>query len=146
MRAALPTLCTYSDTAPGGSNCRMEVTSGKSRPRAATSVQSRTAALCFVKVKKEVRRLSCDKTISSKKCPRQELGVVGATRVGGDTGERVQALKRICDCVLSICTSGIYLRHISMKLQHWNLGQFAALAPRENLIHKVMSVINCVAA
>lgn len=59
MRAALPTLWTYSGMAPGGSNCRIVVTSGKSSPRAATSVHSRTASDSFWNDRNEAQRSPC---------------------------------------------------------------------------------------
>lgn len=52
-------MLTHSAASPGGSNWRMVVTAGKSRPRAATSVQRRTPAAHFVKRRKASVRSAC---------------------------------------------------------------------------------------
>ena len=61
--AAQDWLCVYglthSDGSPGGSNCTMVVTDGKSKPRAATSVLSSTPASHFVKSRNVAVRTLC---------------------------------------------------------------------------------------
>ena len=50
---------THSAASPGGSNCTMSVTAGKSSPRAATSVHSSTPAGALVKARNAAVRSDC---------------------------------------------------------------------------------------
>ena len=52
----------HSEGSPGGSNCTMVVTDGKSRPRAATSVQSSTPELHLLNSRKVAVRTACNDT------------------------------------------------------------------------------------